>query len=106
MSEINTIKLTCEDCGGTMDINSSQNVIMCPFCGSKRIVLDNDEVKIAQIKANAEVEKQRIMKDVEMKKQEAEESERETRSGYILLFTSFFFLIVVFAFMYFIGFFG
>ena len=106
MSENNLMKLVCEDCGGTMNIDSDKNVILCPFCGSKKIIFESDEVKIAQIKANAEIEKQRIMKDVEIKKQEAEESARKTRNEYVTIFISLLSLVVMLAFMYFVGFFG
>lgn len=70
MESKNIVKLTCEDCGGTMDINSNQNVIVCPFCGSKKIVLESDEVKIAQIQAEAEIEKQRLTNELEKSKQD------------------------------------
>lgn len=61
MVEKNIVKLVCEDCGGTMDIDSNKEIMMCPFCGSKKIILESDEVKIAK----ANVEKQRINKDIE-----------------------------------------
>lgn len=71
MENKNIVKLTCEDCGGTMDINSNQNVIVCPFCGSKKIILESDEVKIAK----AEVEKRQLDKDIELAKQEKDREE-------------------------------
>lgn len=65
------IKLTCEDCGGTMDVSSDRMVMICPFCGSKKIFLESDSVKIAQIYSEADVNKQRAIGDAEIKKQKA-----------------------------------
>ena len=73
MENKNIVKLTCEDCGGTMGINSNQNVIVCPFCGSKKIILESDEVKIAK----AEVEKRQLDKDIELAKQEKDREENK-----------------------------
>lgn len=53
MGEI--IKLRCEDCDGTMMIDSNREVISCPYCGSKKIILDSDEVKIEKIRAAREL---------------------------------------------------
>ena len=44
-----TIKLTCEDCGGEMNIEAGRNVLTCPYCGSKKLIAESDEVTIARI---------------------------------------------------------
>lgn len=87
MESKNIVKLTCEDCGGTMDINSNQNVIVCPFCGSKKIVLESDEVKIAQIQAEAEIEKQRLTNELEKSKQdEVKRKDEEDNKSFFMVF--------------------
>ena len=67
----NTVKLTCSDCGGTMDIDADKNVILCPFCGSKKIILESDDVKIAKV----ELEKRKIDKDIELIKRDNEKTD-------------------------------
>lgn len=69
----NTVKLTCSDCGGTMDIDADKKVLLCPFCGSKKIILESDEVKIAKIQADADVEKAKIQRDIQMADREEEQ---------------------------------
>lgn len=69
----NTVKLTCSDCGGTMNIDADKKVLLCPFCGSKKIILESDEVKIAKIQADADVEKAKIQRDIQMADREEEQ---------------------------------
>ena len=73
----NTVKLTCSDCGGTMDIDADNKVLLCPFCGSKKIILESDEVKIAKIQADADVEKARMEHESEMRRQEYDNEEQK-----------------------------
>lgn len=63
--EAETIKLMCEECGGTMTIDKSRSVLSCPYCGSTKIVADSDEVKMERIR------NERI-KDIEIHKQNQE----------------------------------
>ena len=91
------IKLTCDDCGGTMSVNGDQNLIVCPFCGSKRIVIESDTVKVEQIRSGASVEKQRIQSNEEMYKAkvEADKTKSETKSTIALLITCFGFMFLM-----------
>jgi len=50
---IKTIKIRCEDCNGEMTIDSEKNVIICPFCGSKRLIIDDKDVAIEKIRNNS-----------------------------------------------------
>lgn len=61
----NLVKLRCEDCGGTMMIDEGREVLSCPYCGSKKVIIESDEVKIEKIKS----------KNVEM--HETNETKRE-----------------------------
>lgn len=81
MADKNVVKLVCEDCGGTMNIDSDKQIMMCPFCGSKKIILESDDVKIATINAEADVEKQRINRDIELAK--IEEDRRKDKEDNI-----------------------
>lgn len=68
----NTVSLVCTHCGGTMTIDKDSSVLMCPYCGSKELVPENDNVKIAKIKNDTQ-------KEIEIKKLEFEERERERK---------------------------
>ena len=45
-----TISLKCKDCNGTLDISEDQEIIFCPYCGSKNLIVESDEVKIERIR--------------------------------------------------------
>ena len=47
--------MTCSRCNGTMYLEENRNRyrLICPFCGnSDKLLLDNDEVRIADLWAN------------------------------------------------------
>ena len=58
-----TIKLTCEDCGGEMNIEAGRNVLTCPYCGSKKLIAESDEVTIARINKEADAERMSFEKE-------------------------------------------
>jgi len=71
-----TVKLRCKDCGGTLEIDSERKIFMCPFCGSKELLLDSDNVQIQKIQSGAykdvEIYKTDAYRDVELRKLELE----------------------------------
>lgn len=66
-----TIQLRCKNCNGVMTIDNEKEILSCPFCGSKEVIDDSDEVTIERIRSNA-------YKEVEFRKMERE-NEREKR---------------------------
>lgn len=68
MTEVKMIKLQCQECNGVMDVKEDSNVICCPYCGSKKLIIDNDPVKIEKIKSETAIEQAKIKKDVELDK--------------------------------------
>ena len=58
-----TIKLTCEDCGGEMNIEAGRNVHTCPYWGSKNLIAESDEVTIARINKESDAERMRFEKE-------------------------------------------
>lgn len=48
------IKMKCESCGEIMDYNKEKEIIFCPYCGSKDLIIASDKVQIARIKAETE----------------------------------------------------
>ena len=49
---MNTIKLKCKECGGIMDRDENRPILYCPYCGSKELVEESDEVTKARIEAS------------------------------------------------------
>ena len=40
--------LKCKMCGGTMEYDLGQNLVFCPYCGSKSILYDRKETLYEQ----------------------------------------------------------
>lgn len=57
--------LRCNECGGTMKIDEDKNIIRCPYCGSEKLVVESDFVKVAKYKIQSEkdVKLERIKAD-------------------------------------------
>lgn len=67
-----TRRLECKHCGGFMDVDETRNVKICPYCGSKELVEESDQVTMQRIKSHA-------WKEVE---QEKEETKRAIARGH------------------------
>ena len=91
-----TIKLTCEDCGGEMNIEAGRNVLTCPYCGSKKLIMESDEVTIARINKESDAERMKFEKE----KREYEEElrvkqNREDTKSTVTLFSAFVIVTIV-----------
>lgn len=75
------IKMKCESCGEIMDYNKEKEMIFCPYCGSKDLIIASDKVQIARIKA--ETEKAKI-----------ESNERDNKNTYIF-FIAFYAILAI-----------
>ncbi len=49
-SNLKTVKLKCEDCGGEMAIQSDKSIAVCPFCGSSKLIIEDKDVIIEKIR--------------------------------------------------------
>ena len=85
-----TKRLECQHCGGIMDVDETRNVKVCPYCGSKELVKESDQVTMQRIKSHAWKE---VQKDKEETKRvavteheitERENKKSETRSDSII----------------------
>lgn len=54
------IRLKCSECQGIMDVDFDKQVIQCPYCGSKSLLIESDEIKIEQIRSSARLEKEKV----------------------------------------------
>ena len=57
------ITITCEDCNGIMEVDLSRRILTCPSCGSKKLLVESDEVTIARINKEADSERMRYEKE-------------------------------------------
>ena len=84
-NNVKTVKLRCKDCGGSLEIDSERKIFICPFCGSREILLDSDDVEIQKIQSGAykDVEFYRTdaYRDVELKRLEMEREIELSRLG-------------------------
>lgn len=74
------ISLTCSNCNGTLTVDADKEILTCPYCGSKEMLVENDEVKIAKLQVSAkkiELEKLRMNKS---------QKERDEEKAQILKF--------------------
>lgn len=86
---INRVQLKCKSCNGVMDIDENRPILMCPFCGSKEIILEGDKVTIQRIKSKAyrdvEFEKQQTYREVELGKRELELKDSSNKFKRVLI---------------------
>lgn len=95
------VKLRCKDCGATMTIEADNQQAVCPYCGSKEIIIEDTKVTLERIKSktakdlsNIEFKKAQEKNKVDLEKLYYEEHKkvRETKrnwqeatKGFILL---------------------
>lgn len=58
-----TRKMKCNECGGILELNEDRDIICCPYCGSKELIEESDEVKIERIKSKERIEIEKDNKD-------------------------------------------
>lgn len=79
-STAKTYQMKCKSCSGVMNINEDENkrILMCPFCGSKEIFIENDAVVIARIQnrtyKDVEIERQKTQREMDRNRVELEKS--------------------------------
>ena len=79
-----SIRMVCRKCGSNMDTDGDRQVLFCPYCGAKELLVESDYVKEARINAASREkiteEKRRIVHDVYDRYNQAIETEhREKR---------------------------
>ena len=70
------VNAKCRNCGAELSIDPGKTMLFCPYCGTKLLIIDGDEVKTERAKADA-------YRDVELAREETkreknrQEHERE-----------------------------
>ena len=75
----NIIHLTCQNCGNSMTFDDDKQIVACPYCGSKELLLESDDVKIERIKSNTILTKEKMANDFVMEKRRYDEEMRKKR---------------------------
>ena len=83
---MNTKILKCKSCNGTMEMDEERPILFCPYCGSKELVEESDEVIKARIDANTKVKinEQKLKHKEEIKKLEIKNSQNDQKMLFIL----------------------
>ena len=45
-------KCKCQSCGGEMDLKDDQNILFCPYCGSKEILRNVINIENYNVSSN------------------------------------------------------
>lgn len=85
-SEPKTIRLKCQDCNGVMDVDESKMIAFCPYCGSKKLILESDVVKVEKIKSQTVLGQEQIRMDrsLEEKKLKYEQDRKDAKLALII----------------------
>lgn len=62
--------LKCSECGSSMQLDGEKDILCCPYCGSKKIIIESDYVRL---------EKFKISNDKELKLERMKYNERRHR---------------------------
>ena len=52
-----SIVMKCRQCNGTLTIEKEGDILSCPYCGSKELLLDSDSVAVEKIRQQTEFKK-------------------------------------------------
>lgn len=82
---IKKISLKCEQCNGTLTIDSDKTVLECPYCGYQTLIIENDAVKIERIKTSAhkEIEMEKIKSNDRLHQMENEKEQRQEENAQV-----------------------
>lgn len=79
------ISLRCKSCDGVLNIDEDREILCCPFCGSKELMEESDEVRKERIKyktqkdialGSLEIERQMKLDQVELERQRMKEDSK------------------------------
>lgn len=91
------IKLTCERCGGIMEIDENCHVCTCPYCGAKFLADESDGIKKFKIQQENErkIEIQRLKyRNIEYKRENRKALIRELMHNEVVIFLFFMIFMV------------
>ena len=75
-----TIHLVCQHCGSVMDYDDERQIVACPYCGSKELIEESDNVKIERIKSKTVLAREKQANDFELEKERYAEELRQKKN--------------------------
>ena len=75
-----SIVMKCRQCNGTLTMEKEGDVLFCPYCGSKELLLDSDPVAVEKIKQQTEFKKWE-REDLKEEKKKKEQQEHKYKFG-------------------------
>ena len=75
-----TIHLVCQHCGSVMDYDDERQIVACPYCGSKELIEESDNVKIERIKSKTVLAREKQANDFELEKERYAEEMRQKKN--------------------------
>ena len=87
------IVMKCQQCSGTLTIDKEGDILVCPYCGSKELLLDSENVAVEKIKQQTEFKKweREDQKEQQKKKEEQEHKYKFGAFGVISIICAVFF---------------
>lgn len=70
-----TAKLKCKDCGGELNVDPEREFVVCPYCGSKEVFIEETAVKVERIKSKTVLEHEYIKNDHEKEMMDLKEQQ-------------------------------
>lgn len=86
-TNVKTIQMRCKICDGVMTVDENNSVMMCPYCGSKELIQESDDVIIERIKneANKDIERSKLeYEERKEKRQEEKELSQKFKNGKLI----------------------
>ncbi len=83
------IIMKCRQCSGTLTMDKEGDILVCPYCGSKELLLDSDNVAVEKIKQQTEFKKWE--REDQKKKEEQEHKYKFGAFGVISIICAVFF---------------
>lgn len=63
---VKVIRMRCRNCDGIMKADESGKVMVCPYCGSKELILESEKITLAKIRAQQEAAREEKQKEEEV----------------------------------------
>lgn len=74
-----TTRLVCQNCGSSMEFDDDKQIVACPYCGSKELIIESDDVKIERIKSKTILSREKMANDFELEKEHYAEELRQKK---------------------------
>lgn len=79
ITQVKMKQLRCQSCGGELSVNGNQQLLLCPYCGSKELIIESDAIRVAKITSDTyrdiEFEKQKT--EIQIRQMDIEEKNRQ-----------------------------